>query len=138
MIGDVCLLGSCLDEGMLYKNAHKLIGSQGVIQGKLFIFHCDNDNILSYLFAVARIGEVAIGKRAMDVNKIAEMLKMYDSGFVKENISNVVRYVNNKVEFIDVSDMVTGHLDYREKMFELLKMTDFGNDERSSMVTSFF
>jgi len=58
---------------------------------------------------------------------------MYDPKFLMMNMSDVVDYVKSKIDNIDVNHIVSGHLDYREKMFEVMRLIDFGSDEKNYM-----
>ena len=124
-------MGSCLDEGILDKNIYKLIGSKGVVQGKIFVFYSSSDKVLEILFRMSRIGERAVGLRGLDYGRMAEALKMWDRGFAGVGLEGIERYVRGRVENVDVGGLVKGHLDYRVKMWECLKLIDFGTDEKN-------
>jgi hypothetical protein len=120
----------------LDKNIYKLIGSKGVVQGKIFVFYSSNDKILEILFRMSRIGERAVGLRGLDYGRMAEALKMWDSGFAGVGLDQIERYVRGRVENINVGALINGHLDYRTKMWECMKLIDFGTDEKNYRMNS--
>ena len=127
-IGDVCLLGSCVDLMSFGQNIHKLIGSKGVIQGKLTVVYTVHDSVLAYLFKSARLGETPIGLKRISPEFLMSCMRENDPGLAGYSQSQLATYLDMKFECIDVSRQVSGHLDYPNKLTDILPSIDFNSD----------
>ena len=127
-VGDVCLLGSCVDLTNLGQNIHKLIGSKGVIQGKLTIVYSTFDSVLAYMFRSARIGELPLGLKRINRDYLLKCLVENDpemAAYPKEDLES---YLVMKFENVDVSSYVGGHMDYMNKIMRIMQGIDFNSD----------
>lgn len=88
-VGDICMMGSVIDRSQFYENAHKLIGPNGVIKGKLYIFYTHNDWILSKLFLAAKFWKSPIGSYKLDYDKLAETMIKNDHELMGWNHKDV-------------------------------------------------
>lgn len=127
-IGDVLLIGSTVDLMSLGQNIHKLIGSKGVIQGKLTVCYTIHDNVLAYLFRSARLGESPIGLKRINHEYLLTCLRENDPELSKLSYEDLESYLYMKFENIDVSKTVSGHLDYRLKLLQIFPRIDFNSD----------
>lgn len=127
-IGDVCLLGSTVDLMSFGQNLHKLIGSKGVIQGKLTVCYTIYDSVLAYLFRSARLGESPIGLRRISTEYLLTCLRENDPELAKLAPDDLKIYLDMKFENLDVSKTVSGHSDYRNHMLDIFPSIDFNSD----------
>jgi hypothetical protein len=127
-VGDVLLIGSTVDLMNLGQNIHKLIGTKGVIQGKLTVCFTIYDSILSYLFRTARLGESPIGLKKINQEYLLTCLRENDPELKTYPPEQLKRYLAMKFENIDVSNTVEGHTDYKYKLLNILPGIDFNSD----------
>ncbi len=123
-VGDVLLMGSCVELRHFHKNIHRLIGFRGNVAGKVKIAYSKNDKILCYVFRLVNL-ENALGYFGTTHKKIAKALKENDHYFSKWKIEKILEYVKSKVEIYDFSNLILGHKDYRKKLYYILKKIDF-------------
>lgn len=124
-VGDVCLLGSVIDREEFYSNVHKLVGSKGIVQGRLTVAFSSNDMILSYLFRIARIGHNPIGISRLDPQKLVNGLKQNDPAFAKLQEAEIRAYIGRKIINMDVSHEVQGHSKYLGNLESILVRSHF-------------
>ena len=127
-IGDVCLIGSTVDTSSFGHNLHKLIGSRGVIQGKLTVCFTTKDNVLSYMFKSARFGESPIGLAKLKEDYLMTCLRENDPKLASLSEPQLKRYFGMKFENINVTCQVDGHLDYKKKLSKIIPSVDFNGD----------
>ena len=127
-VGDVCLMGSTVDLSSLGQNIHKLIGTKGVVQGKLTVVYTIHDTVLAYLFRYARLGETPIGLKSISLEFLMNCLRENDPELAQYSQSKLEAYMKNKFENINVSEWVFGHMDYSSKMCDILSSIDFNSD----------
>lgn len=73
------------------------------IAGHLINCYSENDDILRYFFRAVKWGQSPVGLQAIEKN-------------------------NFKILDVDCSDIISGHMDYREKMDVVLRRIDFNSD----------
>jgi hypothetical protein len=127
-VGDVILMGSCVDLTNLGQNIHKLIGSKGVIQGKLTVVYSIYDSVLAYMFRSARVGELPIGLKRINKDYLIRCLVENDPDLAAYSKEDLESYMIMKFENIDVSSFVGGHLDYMQKIMRIMQGVDFNSD----------
>ena len=127
-VGDMLLIGSTVDLMSLGQNIHKLIGSKGVVQGKLTVCFTIYDSVLAYLFRSARLGESPIGLKRINQDYLLTCLRENDPELKNYSPEMLKRYLNMKFENIDVSATVEGHTDYCKKLLNILPSIDFNSD----------
>jgi hypothetical protein len=127
-IGDVCLLASCVDLSSLAENLHKLIGTKGVIQGKLTVVYSIYDSVLSYLFRSARVGEEPIGLKSLNRALLIQSLAENDPALAKFSQADLEGYLSMKLENVDASSYVGGHLDYLDNIPKIMQSIEFNSD----------
>jgi len=127
-VGDLLLMGSCVDLMSFGQNVHKLIGSRGVVSGKLTVLFTTQDSILSFLFKTARLGEIPIGLHRVSDEFVAASLRDNDPIIKQFSPEQLQQYMRIKYENVDVSERVFGHTDYAGKMVDLLSGLDFNSD----------
>lgn len=128
LIGDVCLLGSTVDLMGFGQNLHKLIGSKGVIQGKLTVCFTIYDSVLAYLFRSARLGESPIGLKRISIEYLLTCLRENDPVLAKLSPDDLKTYLEMKFENLDVSKTVSGHMDYKHRLLDIFPSIDFNSD----------
>jgi hypothetical protein len=60
---------------------------------------------------------------------MAEGLKKHDYVLSAKDITWLRSYCERRVKLIDVTGIVGGHMDYRNKIKEILSLADFNQDE---------
>jgi hypothetical protein len=115
-IGDVYLFGGALEHSKLCQNLHKLIGYNGVVQGKLYIFRSSADQVLNWLFTYSgRDRNNCIGHTEVKKEDIIQGLLAKDKLLRNMTLDMLGDYVEKKLVLVDCSLFVKGHLDYRIK-----------------------
>jgi len=123
-------MGSVVDVQSFYTNIAKLIGSKGVLQGRIFIFYTAKDGTLNYLFRATKLGsEYPLGIAKLDYHKMATSLKESDPALMNESFTTVLRICRERVININVTNIVFSHLDYRKHTEKLLRMIDINSDD---------
>jgi len=137
VIGDVCLLGSVVSVNEFYDNIHKLIGTKGVVQGKLTVVYTIHDTVLAYLFRVVKLGQTPIGLKPLDKSAIVRALMTNDPELSKWSQHEVREYVNNKMTNLDGSDYISSHGDHMKQIHKTMARVDFNNDANHFKATPF-
>lgn len=127
-LGDVCLLGACVDLLAFGQTLHKLIGSRGVVQGKLTVVFSSHDSVLAYLFRSARLGETPIGLKRPSEEFLMNCLRENDPTLATYSQDRLAMYLAAKFEVIDASAIIGGHLDYATRLADILPLVDFNGD----------
>lgn len=128
IVHDVILAGSCINLEHFETVLHKLIGTNGIIKGKLFVFHSFNDIVLKYLFKAAKPSESALGFWGLSAYQAALNLWEHDPVLSTRSLKEVQAYVAKKYECVDVSDFVDGHSLYRINFPKILEAINFNVD----------
>ena len=128
MVGDVCLIGSTVDADHLAMNLHKLVGSKGVVQGKLTVCYTTKDNVLSYMFRSARFGESPIGLKKINEEYLVNCLRENDEVVGDMSVQESYGYLRMKFENVNVTQQVEGHMDYSQKLIKIVPGLDFNGD----------
>ena len=98
-INDVIFLGACQDSTIFEENKCKSVS------GKIINVYTEEDSTLKYLFKFTQVG---LTKRPLGLKKL------------ESPYQEIVNY--------DVSDIVKGHLLYREKLKEILERIHYNRD----------
>ena len=128
VVGDVCLLGSVVSVNELYDNIHKLIGTKGVVQGKLTVVYTIHDTVLAYLFRVVKLGQTPIGLKPLDKTALVRSLRANDPVLCKWTPHEVLEYLNQKLTNLDGSDYIDGHGAHMTQIHKTMAKVDFNND----------
>lgn len=127
-VGDVCLMGACVDSDSFLENAYKLIGSKGVVQGKLTVVYTSNDSVLQYLFKTARFGESPLGLERINKERLSAALRRADAALAQLSEADLEEYLHTKLDNWDVSRDVSSHTDYKYKYNLILPRMELNND----------
>ena len=125
VIGNICLLGACIDQTNFLNNIHFLIGNKGIVKNKIKIGFSKSDNILSILFKYSQVNKNALGYTGIQFEDICNSLKKNDSFFKDKDYDFIFDYVKSKIEIYDFSDIDLGHTSYRQNLGYILKKIDF-------------
>lgn len=60
---------------------------------------------------------------------MGEGLKIHDPVLKTKDIAWLRAYCERRIKLIDVTGIVNGHMDYRNKIKEVLSLSDFNQDE---------
>ena len=116
VVGDVYLFGGALEHNTLCRDLHKLIGYNGVVQGKLYIFRSSADQVLNWLFTYSgRDRNNCIGHSEVKKEDIIQGLLAKDKLLRNMTLDMLGDYVEKKLVLVDCSAFVKGHLDYQLK-----------------------
>lgn len=127
-VGDVCLMASCVDLTSLGQNIHKLIGTKGVVQGKLTVVFTIYDSVLAYIFRSARVAKEPIGLNKISRKYLVKCLKEQDDKLAKRSDEELDRYLSMKFKNVDASSYVEGHIDYMANITRIMQGIDFNSD----------
>jgi hypothetical protein len=137
IIGDICLMGSCVDILDFLNSVHLLIGSQGIVKNKLKIVFSKSDYILAVFFKFSKVDKNALGYIGVSIKDICLALKKNDLEFKEISLKNIKLYVEEKVEIFDFSDLDLGHTYYRNHLPYILKKIDFMTNHRKDLLENF-
>ena len=126
-LGDVVLMGSCVDQKQFLNNVHRLIGTNGIVKGRLIVVFTKNDSVLKYLFKLARLNENAIGFHNITVDEVVDALHNQDAYLGKLQKCEIEAIVRNKFSCYDLTGVIESHGDYRKKLGYVLKIIGFKN-----------
>lgn len=127
-VGDVVLMGSCVDHKRLLANIHRLIGTNGIIKGRLVLVFTKNDSVLKYLFKLARLNENAIGFTSVTADEVVDALHNQDPYLKKLQKCEIEAIVKEKFDCYDLTGIIETHSDYRAKLSYVLKVIGFKNN----------
>ena len=127
-VGDVCLLGACVDEVSLGQNIHKLVGSRGSMMGKLTIMYTMYDSVLKYMFRSVRLGENPVGLKKISFDYLANCLKAQDKGFVNASKEDILEYLRGRIDNIDASPYCASHFAFKKKAHLIMPHVEFNGD----------
>jgi hypothetical protein len=137
-LGDVCFMGACNDLQLFAQSLHKLIGSKGVVQGKLIVMYSIYDTILAYIFKAVRLGEVPLGYKRMNLEYLADCMKSNDPAFKDLPKDQVMKYIESRMDNLDVSEQCENHFVFKYRLRKMLPMFKFGGDFKESQSFAFF
>lgn len=126
-VGDVLLMGSCVDHKRFLETIHKLIGYNGIVKGRLIVAFTKNDAILKYLFKMAKFEDSPLGYNSVPVDDVAKALQLQDPYLKTLDKFEVENIAKAKYSCYDFTDIVEGHMDYRNKLSYVLKVVGFKN-----------
>jgi hypothetical protein len=131
LVGDCCLFAAAFDKNELINNIYKIIGTQGVVQGKLLIFYTTRDSVLKGLFSIAKEGEQdAVGLGGIIEERILENLSARDPILKTKTRGELEVYARRKLEIIDMSNEVSSHADYGNLWKTCFAKSSFVNDNK--------
>lgn len=129
-VGDVCLLGSVVHAQDFYDNIHKLIGTKGVVQGKLTVVWSSNDSILWGFFRTATMGKSPIGLNPINTRELQNKLRMNDPYLSTRPSSETFTRVSERFDNLDASTWVSGHSLHVSELQRTLEIIQFNNDAK--------
>lgn len=127
-VGDVCLMGGCVDEKSLGHNIHKLVGSRGVVQGTLTVHYTRYDSVLKYMFRSVRLGEAPVGLTKLNFDFLARCLQTLDPAFSNLSQNECEAYLRRRIDNPDVSKWCTSHFDFKKRANLIMPHCDFNGD----------
>lgn len=128
LVGDLCLMGACVDLLSLGQNIHKLVGSRGSIKGKFTIQYTMYDSVLKYMFRSVRLGESPIGLKSTSYDFLANCLRSQDPAFARASQQEAVDYLRRRIDNIDVSAWCTSHFDFKKDAHLIMPHVEFNSD----------
>lgn len=131
IINNIYLLGGCLKSKDLYKNLRKLLSDDSFFKGTIYIIYSKKDYVLKYLLPLAYPDCEPIGLQEFNyVNardylmKKTKKIKHFRLNFeTNPNIEDtLLEYLQERIKCVDVTDIVGGHTNYRNKLKEIFSL----------------
>lgn len=129
-LGDIVLMGCCVDLVTFGQNLHKLIGSKGCIQGTLTVMYSMYDSVLAYLFKSIRLGEYPIGYKRMSKEYLTDCLIEHDQAFKAKSRQQVKNYLDTRLINVDMSEFVDSHFVFKYRVRRMLPYLKFVGDHK--------
>ena len=111
-IGDVCLMGSVITHQELYDKLPRLIGSEGSVNGRIFVLYHENDEVLGQALLGA-MDDQTIGRDPLSYFYMASCFS-YVEGYLDNKMDEkcLLNYLKSKIININIKDL---------KVFEKMK-----------------
>ena len=140
-IWDVCLMGSVITHQELYDKLPRLIGSEGSVNGRIFVLYHENDFILKWILSRVQTS-VAIGCQRLDYAQMTKTFREIEGGLDPSiNDNELEIYLRKRVINVDVKDVfgidkasgpLEVHNSYPEMVGMLLDKIGFSGPTRIS------